>query len=421
MLRPSLWFVTGQNAVCYDQVYDLLLVRTLYATTKFMICYWSEHCMVWPSLWIVIGQNAVCYVTNFMICYWSKHCMLRRSLWFVTGQNAVCYDQVYDLILVRTLYVTTKFMICYWSERCMSGTSFWFVTGQITMLPPSLWFATGQNTILRPSLWFVTGQNAVCYDQVNDYTPSLRRGRGVYCFTSFRPLKIFFVTFFSCWWQKSDIWSQASYCYTILWVAFLDPSDSYFLFADLVGFYTHWTYMHIFLSNYWWQRSVIWSQASYWYPISWETFLDPSDSYFLFADLVVFFTHWTYICTFFSTTIDGRNLVFGHKLRIGTPYHGKWQIYHKWALAHSSSCLLLVRTLYGMTKFMNCYWSERCMLRPSWWFVTGQNTMVWPSLWFGTGQNAMCNDQVWVLLLVRMPYVTTKPTICCWSEHCMLR
>ena len=74
----------------------------------------------------------------------------------------------------------------------------------------------------------------------------------------------------NCWWQKSDIWSQASYRYTILWVAFLDPSDSYFLFADLVGFYTHWTYMHIFrhifLSNYWWQRSDIWSQASYRYP-----------------------------------------------------------------------------------------------------------------------------------------------------------
>jgi hypothetical protein len=59
----------------------------------------------------------------------------------------------------------------------------------------------------------------------------------------------------NCWWHKSDIWSQASYRYTILWVAFLDPSDSYFLFADLVGFNTHWTYMHIFrhifLSNYW--------------------------------------------------------------------------------------------------------------------------------------------------------------------------
>jgi hypothetical protein len=123
------------------------------------------------------------------------------------------------------------------------------------------------------------------------------------------------------WWQKSDIWSQASYRYAILWEAFLDPSDSYFLIVaeknatknrliqnvcpmcikinkvgkqevgiwwvqkhfpwygvDLVGFYihwtymqiflsfyTHWTYMQIFLSNYWWQRSDIWSQASYSY------------------------------------------------------------------------------------------------------------------------------------------------------------
>jgi hypothetical protein len=92
----------------------------------------------------------------------------------------------------------------------------------------------------------------------------------------------------NCWWQKSDIWSQASYRYTILWVAFLDPSDSYFLFADLVGFYTHWTYIHIFLSNYWWQKSDIWSQASYRYAILWEAFFDLSDSYFLFADLVGF-------------------------------------------------------------------------------------------------------------------------------------
>jgi hypothetical protein len=81
----------------------------------------------------------------------------------------------------------------------------------------------------------------------------------------------------NCWWQKSDIWSQASYRYPISWEAFLDPSDSYFLFVD---FYTHWTYMLIFLSNYWWQKSDIWSQASYRYPISWEVFLDPSDSYF---------------------------------------------------------------------------------------------------------------------------------------------
>jgi hypothetical protein len=209
------------------------------------------------------------------------------------------------------------------------------------------------------------------------------------------------------WWQKSDIWSQASYRYAISWEAFLDPSDSYFLFADLVGFYTHWTYnvyahfwrvqkrfsrysipiwslwpnirflpsivteknatknvhicsmcikinkvgkqevgiwwvqkrfprygipiwslwpnirflssivteknatknildpacrlcwflytfnihlyMHIFrrifLSNYWWQESDIWSQALYRYAILWEAFLDPSDSYFLFTSV----------------------------------------------------------------------------------------------------------------------------------------
>ena len=106
----------------------------------------------------------------------------------------------------------------------------------------------------------------------------------------------------NCLWQKSDIWSQASYRYTILWVAFLDPSNSYFLFADLVDLYTHWTYMHIFrhifLSNYWWQKSDIWSQASYRYPISWEAFLNPSDSYFLFADFVDFYTHWTYMLIF---------------------------------------------------------------------------------------------------------------------------
>jgi hypothetical protein len=71
-------------------------------------------------------------------------------------------------------------------------------------------------------------------------------------------------------------------------VAFLDPSDSYFLFADLVDFYTHWTYMlifrRIFLSNYWWKKSDIWSQASYRYPISWKAVFDLSNSYFLFAE-----------------------------------------------------------------------------------------------------------------------------------------
>ena len=39
------------------------------------------------------------------------------------------------------------------------------------------------------------------------------------------------------------------------------------------------------------------------------------------------FIHIEHICSFFvaffSATIDGRNLIFGHKLHIGTPYRGK--------------------------------------------------------------------------------------------------
>jgi hypothetical protein len=159
--------------------------------------------------------------------------------------------------------------------------------------------------------------------------PRSPKGEGgilFYLLPSFHPSQDIFHHIFlsNCWWQKSDIWSQTSYRYTILWVAFLDPSDSYFLFADLVGFYTHWTYMHIFrhifLSNYWWQRSDIWSQASYRYPISWEAFFDLSDSYFLFVEE---------------------------------------QGYHKWALAHSSSCsshfsqqLLMAKIWYLITSFI---------------------------------------------------------------------
>ena len=68
-------------------------------------------------------------------------------------------------------------------------------------------------------------------------------------------------------------------------------------------------FRRIFLSNYGWQKSYIWSQASYKYPISWKACLDPSHSYFLFSDWVGCYAHWPYM-----------------------------RGYHKWALAHSSSC-----------------------------------------------------------------------------------
>jgi hypothetical protein len=76
---------------------------------------------------------------------------------------------------------------------------------------------------------------------------------------SFRPSQDIFRRIFlsNYWWQKSDIWSPASYRYVILWEAFLDPSDSYFLFADLVGFYTHWTYVNQSINqsiNHWYMN-----------------------------------------------------------------------------------------------------------------------------------------------------------------------
>jgi hypothetical protein len=42
-----------------------------------------------------------------------------------------------------------------------------------------------------------------------------------------------------------------------------------------------------------------------------------------------------FFVTFFSATIDGRNLIFGHKLHIGTPYHGK----RFWTHQIPTSCL----------------------------------------------------------------------------------
>jgi hypothetical protein len=61
--------------------------------------------------------------------------------------------------------------------------------------------------------------------------------------------------------------------------------------------------------------------------------LDPLDPYFLFADFVDFF--YTFFVAFVSATIDGRNLMFGHKLHISAPYRGK----RFWTCHIPTSCL----------------------------------------------------------------------------------
>jgi hypothetical protein len=131
-------------------------------------------------------------------------------------------------------------------------------------------------------LGFLIQQRKLCKELYNGYyyTPAPPEG-------GYSVLPLF---------SKGPSWSCGSWIYNYLcnqclswlmrvWTSFMARCTRYNI-ADLVDFYTHWTYMLIFLSNYWWQKSDIWSQASYRYPISWEAFFDPSDSYFLYADFV---------------------------------------------------------------------------------------------------------------------------------------
>jgi hypothetical protein len=100
----------------------------------------------------------------------------------------------------------------------------------------------------------------------------------------------------------------------------------------------HQSVFNIFLSNYWWQKSDIWSQASYRYAILWEAFLDPSDSYFLFADLVGFYTHW-------------RNLM-GPKT-LPTIWHTYMKLVTKYQISAINSCWekYLIQTDRGKTVY----------------------------------------------------------------------
>jgi hypothetical protein len=121
-----------------------------------------------------------------------------------------------------------------------------------------------------------------------------------------------------------------------------------YLYEACDKIYMH-IFHHIFLSNYWWQKSNILSQASYRYPISWEAFLDPSDSYFLFADFVDFYTHLTYICicTFFYmfkvyknqlSRQTGSRILTGPKT-LPTIWHTYMKLVTKYQIYVINSCL----------------------------------------------------------------------------------
>ena len=120
------------------------------------------------------------------------------------------------------------------------------------------------------------------------YTPAPRRGRGVYCFTSvrpsFRPSKIFFVTFFS---------------------VTVDGTNLIFGHKCHIGI--------PYCGKCFWTHQI-------------PTSCLPT---------LLIFIHIEHICSFFSATIDGRDLIFGHKLHIGTPYRGK----RFWTHEIPTSCL----------------------------------------------------------------------------------
>jgi hypothetical protein len=77
---------------------------------------------------------------------------------------------------------------------------------------------------------------------------------------------------------RTDRWTEVKQ-----YVGFLLPVSQLSWFLYTLNIYAHFASHFSQQLVYWWQRSDIWSQASYRYPISWEAFLDPSDSYFLFA------------------------------------------------------------------------------------------------------------------------------------------
>jgi len=134
--------------------------------------------------------------------------------------------------------------------KCISVVIYLKDQGQISSLlsviccPLPNFFVLCTSLILFESIDFRMWRRVMYQNKITVIIPPLHQRGGIlfYLCLSVRPSvrRIFLSNY---WWQKSDIWSQASYRYAILWEAFLDPSDSYFLFADLVGFYTHWTYM----------------------------------------------------------------------------------------------------------------------------------------------------------------------------------
>ena len=169
-----------------------------------------------------------------------------------------------------------------------------------------------------------------------NYIPAPWRGRGVYCFTSvrlsFRPSKIFFVTIFSATIDGRNLilghklHIGMPYCGQRFWTHQIPtsclPTQLVFIHIEhICKFFV--TFFSAAIDD----RNLIFSHKlhigmPYCGKRFWTRHIPTSC---LPTQLVSI--HIEHICTFFvtffSATIDGRDLIFGHKHHIGIPYCGQ--------------------------------------------------------------------------------------------------
>jgi hypothetical protein len=156
---------------------------------------------------------------------------------------------------------------------------------------------------------------------INHYTPAPRRGRGVYCFTSVRPSsvqEIFPRIFLSNYWWTHQI--STSCLATLLIFIHIEHICSFF-----VAFFSATIDGRNLIFGHKLHIVTPYRGKRFW------THQIPTSC----LPILLIFIHIEHICTFFSATIDDRNLIFGHKLHIGMPYCGK----RFWTCQIPTSCL----------------------------------------------------------------------------------
>ena len=172
-----------------------------------------------------------------------------------------------------------------------------------------------------------------------NYIPAPWRGRGVYCFTSvrlsFRPSKIFFVTIFSATIDGRNLilghklHIGMPYCGQRFWTHQIPtsclPTQLVFIHIEhICKFFV--TFFSATIDD---MNLIFGHKLHIGTPYRGKCFWTHQIPTSCLPTLLIFIhiEHTFCICpflvAFFSSTIDGRNLIFGHKLFIGTPYRGR--------------------------------------------------------------------------------------------------